>query len=264
MKEKYWSEEKIRKAGLLHLAVVLVAALISLKAGEMLQDTLPLSVREAGSALPPALCSGALYLFYKSRWDLSEYNLKKGFSRAAGALYIPVAGAFLALLNLLSLGEKGMTDGIVGRIVLLGIVCLLTGIFEEVIFRGLFQNMMCHLLKKKNRIYPVAASSLVFALLHLLNLTENPQFLLGTLTQVGYTFCLGMLLGTAYLISDSLWAVILLHGGFNFLGQFVSVFQTGGQQPVQGDIPLSAMVIQIAVMLPCIWIALKIRKRNFT
>ncbi|OUO81073.1 hypothetical protein B5F53_00390 [Blautia sp. An249] len=224
MKEKYWSEEKIRKTGLLHLAVVLAAALISLKAGEMLQDTLPLSVREAGSALPPALCSGALYLFYKSRWDLSEYNLKKGFSRAAGALYI----------------------------------------FEEVIFRGLFQNMMCHLLKKKNRIYPVAASSLVFALLHLLNLTENPQFLLGTLTQVGYTFCLGMLLGTAYLISDSLWAVILLHGGFNFLGQFVSVFQTGGQQPVQGDIPLSAMVIQIAVMLPCIWIALKIRKRNFT
>ena len=77
MKEKYWSEEKIRKTGLLHLAVVLAAALISLKAGEMLQDTLPLSVREAGSALPPALCSGALYLFYNSRWDLSEYNLKK-------------------------------------------------------------------------------------------------------------------------------------------------------------------------------------------
>ncbi|MFU1827998.1 type II CAAX prenyl endopeptidase Rce1 family protein, partial [Enterococcus faecium] len=67
-------------------------------------------------------------------------------------------------------------------------------------------------------------SSIFFGIVHLLNLIDQPWLIKGTLTQVFYTFCLGMILGTIYSKRNNIFTIILLHASFNLFGSFSQVF----------------------------------------
>lgn len=172
--------------------------------------------------------------------------------------YLWAAGFCFLVLNGMSLPEGVAPER--GRVAGFVITCVLTAIFEEIWCRGLIQNLIYHGkgAKGASPFRRIAAASLIFALLHVLNLIEQPQWRLGTLTQVCYTFSLGLLLGVIYERTQNLWVPIVLHGVFNAMGNYPSIFQTAGE--AAGDISVAAMAIQLVIMLPGIYVAYRMSK----
>lgn len=154
----------------------------------------------------------------------------------------------------------------VGNLACFFATCILTGVFEEIMCRGLIQGSLTEAFENQGRspIGAILLSSMIFALAHFANLLDAPQLLLATITQVIYTFALGMLLGLAYYKSKSLNAVITVHALFNFLGGFTRIFSeplASSQLEKQDISPLSA-AIQLAIIFPGILITSKIYKRG--
>lgn len=248
---------------LIHAGLVLVTALIALRICGLLQkEAAFLSLRGVLCYLIPVITAFILYWLYQCRYGGKDWDKEKKIKKERGSYYIVAAGGIFLVLNLLSLSDQDFeyfNTAVCGYLIL---SCFMTGIFEEIIFRGLILRLFQRFFSlKKRRIFaPVVCSSAVFALVHLLNLIERPDFILGTFTQVIYTFCLGMLLGTSYFIRGSLYKVIFLHSIFNFMGQINVVFQKNMNVVARGDISMQDMLIQLVIMLPCAVIAVKMLK----
>ena len=91
---------------------------------------------------------------------------------------------------------------------ILAMLCLivLVPIFEEILFRGLIFN---ELRKVCNKYMALIIQALIFAIFH-----GNPL-------QMIYTFALGIVLGTVYMWSDSLWSNIICHITYNLFGTII-------------------------------------------
>lgn len=87
---------------------------------------------------------------------------------------------------------------------------------------ALYKIMLWKILKKKD-VSPWRAlciASAIFGAVHILNLLGRPYCVLGTVTQVIYTFCVGIIIGTVYWSSKNIWSCFLLHYIFNALGGY--------------------------------------------
>ena len=93
--------------------------------------------------------------------------------------------------------------------------CLVVGIFEESIFRGLIFNVLAgRFSKDKKGLWKVViGSSLLFSLAHLLN-----GFSLLTIMQVGYTFLTGGLFCFVLLKTKNVFCAGFIHALYNFCG----------------------------------------------
>lgn len=255
----------MNKKKIIHIAFILIIAFTALKVnGMLLGNTTELSYKGILCYMIPSVIAMGLYLYYKKAHDLFFENSSRRRRYPLGSCYLIVAGMIFCILNILSL-ETNALQNFNGKVAgyLLG-MCFLTGLFEEMIFRGLVQTMVYQIFgnKKQYALLSVSITSILFAISHLFNLIENPNFILGTMTQVIYTFCLGMLLGVTYFISKSLILVIGLHGIFNFLGQFTMVYLPLEQTTGTDDITIASMSIQLVVMLPCVMIAKKMMRSH--
>lgn len=94
---------------------------------------------------------------------------------------------------------------------------MLTGIAEEVLFRGvILYTLLFVWWKSPGGIFnAVFISSLLFSLTHLLNIFVNP--LQATLIQVMYALFYGILFSALLLRTNQLWLVILLHGAIDVI-----------------------------------------------
>lgn len=177
--------------------------------------------------------------------------------------YLIVAGIIFALLNLLNLNVQNGTT--VYAVVMFLVSTMLTALFEEIVFRGIIQNLLIEYYKKNGESYfkGIVVASVIFGLVHLLNLIGAPHYVVGTITQVIYTFCMGMILGVVYKLANSIWPVVILHFVFNTLGYYDSVFMqnTVNSNTTPSDLPLLGVLVQLAIMLPCIIVALR-QKNN--
>ncbi|KRN99254.1 CPBP family intramembrane glutamic endopeptidase [Companilactobacillus kimchiensis] len=88
------------------------------------------------------------------------------------------------------------------------VICLLVGLAEEYIFRGLLVSLFLKLLHN-NILGAVIGSSIMFGLLHLINLRSLPIGYVSV--QVIFAAALGILFGTIYIKTHNLSIVILLH-----------------------------------------------------
>lgn len=183
-------------------------------------------------------------------------NIKMFFTKG---WYIIVASFIFAILNFMSIDFFNITS--ISQILFFFINVILGVIFEELVFRGIIQNIIVEKYEvyKKSVWNGIIISSLIFAVIHLLNLIGQPYFILGTITQVIYTFCLGMLLGVVYYFSKNIWSVILLHFIFNVLGSYSTLFITNVNN---SDISLMGAILQLIIMLPCIYAAFNIYRKN--
>ncbi|HIX29264.1 MAG TPA: CPBP family intramembrane metalloprotease [Candidatus Blautia stercoravium] len=173
--------------------------------------------------------------------------------------YLLIASMILAILNFLSIDFSNTISTL--QVISFFMNTMLGVIFEELVFRGIIQNMIVEKYEvcKKSVWKGIVTSSFIFALMHLLNLIGQPYFILGTVTQVIYTFCLGIMLGVVYFFSKNIWTVILLHFIFNIFGSYSSLFSTDVSN---SDIPFIGAMIQIVIMLPCIYIAFVTYRKN--
>lgn len=88
----------------------------------------------------------------------------------------------------------------------------IVGATEEFIFRGLIFGSLIS--RGKSVPFAVAVSSILFGLIHLVNLTH--QSLNNTVLQVIYVAALGVLLATIYMKSNNLLLPIILHTAIDF------------------------------------------------
>lgn len=183
-------------------------------------------------------------------------NIRMTFTKG---WYVFAASFLFAVLNFLSIDlTNGPTHYQLALFIINTALCVT---FEEIVFRGMIQNLLLESYRncKKSAWKAIRDSSLIFAFMHILNLIGSPHYILGTAAQVVYTFCLGMILGTVYYFSQCIWCPVILHFIFNILGNYVSLFSAASPS---SDLPVSGAVIEIAIMLPCALIAAAIYRRK--
>jgi membrane protease YdiL (CAAX protease family) len=88
------------------------------------------------------------------------------------------------------------------------VLALASGFGEEVAFRGYLQTRIA---QRYNSFIAVVIVAMLFALSHPLNTAVNPLLYLGTATLVGVLF------GTVFICTHSLWMGIALHTAWNYM-----------------------------------------------
>ena len=96
------------------------------------------------------------------------------------------------------------------------------GILEELLFRG---QILDEFLKHQSKFKSIIYSSLIFGSVHLLNISSLSS-IIPVLSQVAYSFVLGLILAYVYLKTDNIIIPIVFHSLFNILNSIVisSVF----------------------------------------
>ena len=113
-------------------------------------------------------------------------------------------------------------------VALLVLECLCIGLFEECAFRGYF---LIALLERfhgsRFQIWlTVLLSSMVFGLMHLLNLAEGAD-IGSVMQQVGYSMLVGAMCAIVLMLTGNLWIPVLLHAGFDFCGLLLPTLGQG-------------------------------------
>lgn len=155
------------------------------------------------------------------------------------------AGAIILVLGQLSQVKGSPSPSLIAAFV---ITCLLTGLYEEFLCRAGVQNI-CR--QSFGPVPGVLISSAFFGVIHFANLTEQGP--IQTTTQVIYAFCLGAFFGYLYELTRNIYFVALLHAGFNMLGSYSALgLDRSGQ-----DIPLTAAAIQLIIIVPLLFLAIR-------
>lgn len=209
--------------------------------------------------LPIAFAVAALFLSGMNlKVSRKSFSLKETFSKG---WYIILSSALVFGISFFTMSDKQPFS--FKKFGILVIVSFLTAVFEEILMRGTVQNIMIEGFKKsgKSAWKGILAASLVFSLIHFANLYDKPYLIVGTFSQVIYTFALGVMLGTVYYYSGNIFSPIVLHALFNILGSASELWMKSGSAS-ETDITLFAAAVQIIIVLPGIAVARSIYKRN--
>lgn len=214
-------------------------------------DVSPVKAEGVISYLPPLIIVVLLYLVFRRK---PVHEPGRIFSALGKGRYLIIAGMIVLILGYITIKREDMVPLEGMRIVYFILTCMATGVFEELLCRGFSQNILVEGYRREGESAwtGILLASVIFALLHFLNLVSKPELILGTIVQVIYTFSMGLYLGVIYFRTKSISGVILLHALFNFLGSFTEVIT----KPVEGgDISPFSALIQLAIMLPMIYFA---------
>ena len=150
---------------------------------------------------------------------------------------------FLATLNNLAGAIIATSDypKVMPSLYLIAIVIIeqiLIGVFEEFLFRGLLLNILLEKMQRhrfKDKMAAVLISSILFGLVHLLNLFSMPQMVNATIDQVCYSIFIGIFLGVLYLRTHNIWVVVFYHAIYDMASELPVIFH---------DIPAQSLMDQ--------------------
>ncbi|MEN8078756.1 CPBP family intramembrane glutamic endopeptidase [Clostridioides difficile] len=252
---KYFFTNKIKtiiqKHTLISVILIILLSLLSMIISDKLLNILKISTNNPVKyLLPISLVILISYISgYKNIFSLKSRNFIMLFTQG---WYIFIVAIINVTLTLLSLDENLIimpSKTIVSYFIITNISI---GFFEEIIFRGLTLNLLINSNKNYSIKKAIFISSLLFGLIHFINLFSSPYLILGTLSQVIYTFCLGILLSSIYIKSRNIFIPIFLHAFFNITGSFSEILLAPNIS--NKDINIISMLIPIIIMLPCIFI----------
>ncbi len=206
--------------------------------------------------IPTALSSVVVLLsiYFINRWKWREsgfLRMPKGIAASLpfyAALGILGNAALNAVMNLVDATrffpeyDEMMELAMGGNPVFLVLaIVILAPLVEELIFRGL---VMGHLLTKMRRPMAILLSSVIFGLIHL------------NMLQILYAALMGALLAFIYVRSQSIWAAIFAHAGFNLVGVIAQLFID--------DIASAGLVLMLLYVLSvaCVVVFLVARARR--
>lgn len=117
-------------------------------------------------------------------------------------------------------GEAKVTEG-APMLILLLFECLMVGLFEEMAFRGV---IFLRILKKnpEDKLWQftsIALSSVIFGLVHLVNLIESSPG--AVFLQIGYSALIGAMCAVILLKTANIWLCVVIHGLYNFAGAVI-------------------------------------------
>lgn len=217
-----------KDAGILGVYIALVAVLLiftffefSFTADETANELIKNCViRAAAGGFAITICC---MFGYKRLLNPLTLNGKKSLLWCLPCLFVVLANfPFSALITGAAVVEK------TNLIWLFALNCLLIGVFEEFLFRGVFQALIAEKCKGKKYadFLTVASSAALFGLWHLTNLFAGAG-IGATVLQVGYSFLIGAMLSAVLIRTGNLWICVLLHALFDFGGYIVTTLGSG-------------------------------------
>ncbi len=129
-------------------------------------------------------------------------------------------------------------------VLLFALCCLTTGLFEELVFRGILFCALAGAFKenKKGLLTAYVLSSVLFGLSHLLN-----GFSGSTLLQVGYSTLTGGLFAFCFLKTKNILCCALVHGVYNFCGLLYDTQGLGSGVVFDLGTVLSMLIVGVLV-----------------
>lgn len=155
-----------------------------------------------------------------------------------------------------------------GNFINVVIYCVFIGITEEFLCRGWLLNEFLERYgeTKKSVITSIALSSLIFGLIHLINVFSTTQGLFETLLQVVNAASLGFLLGSIYYKTKNIWSVIFLHAFYDFalfLGEINMVRDCTYNTPTSGVTFVNCATIALLSLFWILGAIYVLKKCNF-
>lgn len=145
------------------------------------------------------------------------------------------------------------TDAVLNSLptILLGVFMMISiGVREEIVYRGIIQNVFMEKYSKTNKgiWLSILLSSLLFGLTHAFNLFHGVEPL-GVLVQVITTTGIGTLFGAVYARSGSIYALIFIHAFTDFAGLYESVFFKTTHVEIMSKLNPLSMITALVLML---------------
>ena len=186
--------------------------------------------------------------------NISNIKFHKG-GIGTGVLFgwlIIADGVYGFVSSYISFDKSSLSFPSMQKTIFFTLVMLLIGILEEVLCRGVILNNMLNKWghTKTGIIKSVILSSLIFGLGHLVNLFWQPTLIIGTVTQVIYTFLIGILFASIYLRCKNIWAVVILHAIFDWLCMVSGIYHTASSSVVPVDNSIVSMLITSMLYIP--------------
>lgn len=198
------------------LTVFNIPFLANISDSKLIQDII---IRAIGASL-------FIYMIYTK--GLKSYI---SFGKIDSKLLLITIPAFLIAINNFPfsayISGRAEITGSISSIIIFALFIISVGVFEEIVFRGVVLNLFIQKSQKtKTGVFlAIVYSSLVFSLLHLLNVFAGSGFL-PILLQIGYTFLIGMMFAVVYLKTKNIWTTIVIHTIYNIGGLMFSTIGT--------------------------------------
>ena len=146
--------------------------------------------------------------------------------------------------------------------VLFLLLYLSVGFIEEILLRGVVLPFMLRKWgrSKKGIVFAVVFSSVIFGLLHLINLFAGRRTLLSTGTQIIYGLFFGVFFAACFLRNRSIWPVIITHALFDLMGNLNDIL-VGGNFGTVHEINLQGALFSIIFTMPLLFYGLFILRK---
>ncbi len=156
------------------------------------------------------------FLLYSIEWKIFKKPSKKDILFILPALFVVLNNFPLSayIKNTAIMTEPTNT------IYIFVLDAISTGFLEELIFRFIIFNAI---LKSKkihnNTIKAIIVSSIIFSLMHGLNIISGMP-VNQVITQIGYSFLIGLLFASVYVLTNNIVYSMILHAIYNITGLF--------------------------------------------
>lgn len=216
------------------------------------------------------IASAGMLIFYQRVFGIQSFGIQKEYFFKG-----LVTGGFLFFVTLgnliLSIGELSEYPVAMPSLYLIFIIIIeqvFVGVFEEFLFRGLILNTLLVKMKdnqRKGKISAIFVSSVLFGLVHLLNLFDNPNMVNAVIAQVFYATFIGVFLGALYVRTHNIWVVVFYHAITNLAGELPSIFYQIPAVGTMTDEPFADAMASILMNLIFLFVGLfLVRKRKNT
>ncbi|HSB66762.1 MAG TPA: CPBP family intramembrane glutamic endopeptidase [Anaerolineales bacterium] len=145
--------------------------------------------------------------------------------------------------------------------ILIGIFVYLAGGFmEEAVFRGL----VLRTLLPQGLVRAAILSSLIFAVVHFLNLAGGANFT-ATVLQVVVAFLMGLAFVAPLAVTRNIWPLVIIHSLYNFIGYLTvgGILNTSStsQSPTLSQ-AVNALIIPLILAIFSIWLLVRTQRKN--
>ena len=141
---------------------------------------------------------------------------KEGFFKSI-ILGLPllIIALLVGVINLPSIFEPSFN---LSNFLTLAMFCVSIGLYEEFLCRGWLLNEFLEKYgrTRKQVIISIFISALIFGLMHISNIWVGGQSVSTTIIQIIQATAIGMLFGAVYYRTKNIWAVVFLHGFYDF------------------------------------------------
>ena len=189
------------------------------------------------------------------------YRVLNPFTRPVGKNILFILPALVIAVNNLPIiplfrGLSSITSP-VGNILLLLCECMAIGFFEEMAFRSV---VMLGIMENKRRgkrdiVFAILISAAVFGLVHIVNVFINPSVMV--VLQIFYSAAIGAMCSVVLLLTRNVWACVMLHGLFNFMGALIGECGEGRGFFEDPSTQMLTAVIAFAVIGIYVWLFVK-------